>query len=72
MKEFGLFTNLELLKMWAENSPRTILPNRKIGALKNGFEGSFLVLEGNPIDDFQNVTRSVLRVKSRKILNLEG
>lgn len=38
-------------------------PKRKIGALKEGDEASFLALEGNPIEDFQNVGRIKLRFK---------
>ncbi len=70
LKELNLFTNLELLKMWAENSPKTIFPNRKIGELKEGFEASFLVLEGNPLENFSNVRRIKMRVKQGQILDI--
>jgi imidazolonepropionase-like amidohydrolase len=40
-----------------------IFPQRKIGALKDGSEANFLVLEGNPIQDFGNVKRIRMRVK---------
>ena len=61
--EFGVFTNLELLKMWVENSPKTIFPRRKIGHLAEGFEASFLVLEGNPLEDFDHVKNITMRWK---------
>ena len=57
------FDNLTLLKMWCKNTPLTIFLARKIGYLKDGYEASFLVLSGNPLDDFQNVTKIALRVK---------
>jgi imidazolonepropionase-like amidohydrolase len=40
-----------------------IFPPRKLGALGDGYESSFLVLEGNPIQDFSMVNRIRLRVK---------
>jgi imidazolonepropionase-like amidohydrolase len=59
----GVFDNLTLLKMWTEATPKAIFPDRKIGALKEGYEASFLALEGNPLDDFLNVKRITLRFK---------
>jgi imidazolonepropionase-like amidohydrolase len=55
--------NLALLKAWSETTPRTIFPARRIGALREGYEASFLVLEGDPLRDFTNVTRIAQRVK---------
>jgi hypothetical protein len=59
----GVYTNLEVLKLWAETTPRAIFPGRRIGELRDGYEASFLVLEGNPLDDFSNVSRVRLRYK---------
>jgi hypothetical protein len=59
----GLFTNLELLRMWSVTTPRAIFPTRRIGALRDGYEASFLVLEGDPLADFANTSRIVRRVK---------
>ncbi len=55
--------NLALLKMWSETTVHTIFPKRRIGSLQEGYEASFLVLEGDPIQDFTNVTKIALRVK---------
>ncbi|MEP3210043.1 MAG: amidohydrolase family protein [Maribacter sp.] len=67
--ELDVFSNLELLKMWTENAASTIFPNRKIGRLEEGFEGSFLVLDKNPLNDISNINESiVLRVKAGCIL----
>jgi imidazolonepropionase-like amidohydrolase len=63
IQKLGVFDNLTLLKMWTETTPKAIFPNRKIGALKEGYEASFLALEGNPIEDFHNVRRIKLRFK---------
>ena len=48
----GLWTNLEMLRMWSVTTPQTIFPTRKIGQLTPGYEASFLVLARNPLDDF--------------------
>ncbi|WP_025744035.1 amidohydrolase family protein [Aquimarina pacifica] len=67
--ELDIFSNQELLKMWTENASNTIFPNRKIGKLKEGFEGSFLVVDKNPLLDIFNINKSiVLKVKEGFIL----
>ena len=38
--------NLTLLKWWVENTPATVFPNRRLGRLASGYEGSFVVLAG--------------------------
>ncbi len=63
LKRSGLFTNLDLLRMWSVITPRAIFPNRRIGRLQDGFEASFLVLSGDPLADFRNTRRIVQRVK---------
>lgn len=65
----GVFDNLTLLKMWTETTPKTIFPQRKIGELKEGYEASFLTLEGNPIEDWQNVHKIKLRFKQGFLIN---
>ena len=61
--KLGIFTNQEILKMWCETTPRNIFPERDIGRLDEGFEASFLVLDGNPVENFENVRKILLRVK---------
>jgi imidazolonepropionase-like amidohydrolase len=68
LQGLGVFDNLTLLKMWTETSARTIFPKRKIGALKEGYEASFLALEGNPLDDWRNVRKIKLRFKQGALL----
>lgn len=68
LQKMGVFDNLTLLKMWTEATPKTIFPKRKIGALNDGFEASFLALEGNPLDDINNVRKIKLRFKQGNVL----
>jgi predicted amidohydrolase YtcJ len=39
-------TARELLSIWTGETARTIFPGRKIGSLQEGYEASFLALEG--------------------------
>ena len=68
LKDTSVFSNLELLKMWSETTPKLVFPHRKIGALREGYEANFLVLEQNPIQDFSNVKRISVRVKQGDLL----
>jgi len=70
LHELGVFSNLELLKMWCENSPRTIFPERRIGRLEDGYEASFLVLGGDPLEDFMAVTNIKRRFKQGRWLEV--
>ena len=63
LKQLNVFDNLTLLKMWAETTPQSIFPSRKIGALSEGYEASFVALEGNPVEDLENVRRIRHRFK---------
>ena len=64
----GVFSNLELLNIISQNTPKLIFPNRKIGSIKDGYEASFLVLEGNPIKDITNIKKISMRVKNGIVL----
>jgi hypothetical protein len=57
------FGTSALLRSWSEITPRAIFPDRDIGRFEPGYEASFLVLDGNPLEDFQNVTRIRMGVK---------
>lgn len=69
IRELNVFTNLELLKIWCEYSAQYIFPKRKIGFLKPKYEASFLVLEGNPIEDWGNTNKIERRFKQGNFLN---
>ena len=68
LQKLGAFDNRTLLKMWCETTATTILPKRKIGYLRNGYEASFLVLSGNPLQDFANVQKIEKRFKQGEFL----
>ncbi len=68
LRELGVFDNLTLLRMWATNAPRAVFPSRRIGHLRDGYEANFLVLDGNPLENFDNVTRIRLRFKQGRPL----
>jgi imidazolonepropionase-like amidohydrolase len=66
--DLGVFTSLELLKLWSEATPNLIFPNRQFAALRDGYEASFVVLAADPLQDFANVQRVLLRVKQGHLL----
>lgn len=68
LHKLGVFDNRTLLKMWCEATAATIFPKRRIGQLKEGYEASFLVLGGDPIQDFTSVQKIEMRVKQGEIL----
>jgi Amidohydrolase family len=69
LRGLNVFDNRTLLKMWTENSAKTIFPNRKVGALQEGYEASFLALEGDPLKGFQNVKKVKFRFKQGVLLD---
>lgn len=69
LRKLKVFDNVTLLKMWCETTAATIFPQRKIGHLKDGYEASFLVLSGDPLQDFSNVRKIETRVKQGEILS---
>ncbi|MGH9509376.1 MAG: MBL fold metallo-hydrolase, partial [Terriglobales bacterium] len=71
LAEVGGLDNLAILKLLAEATPRLIFPKRKIGTLREGYEANFLVLQGNPLEDLQNLGRIHLRVKGGEELKAE-
>jgi hypothetical protein len=64
----GIFSNLELLRMWSVTTPQAIFPERKLGELREGYEASFLVLRGDPLADFAQTREIVMRVKRGVVL----
>jgi hypothetical protein len=69
LKATGVFSNIELLKMWSEITPQAIFPRRRIGQLREGFEASFVVLAKDPIEDIKSTKQLLSRVKNGSILN---
>jgi imidazolonepropionase-like amidohydrolase len=61
--DLGIFSPKQALKSLAFDTPRYILPDRRIGTFEIGDEASFLALRDDPSVDFDAVTRIELRVK---------
>lgn len=70
LDSLDVFSKAELLRMWCDTSARTIFPTRKIGALREGHEASFLVLNGNPISDFSSIRNIEHRFKQGEFINV--
>jgi cytosine/adenosine deaminase-related metal-dependent hydrolase len=69
LKSLNVFDNAELLKMWSLTAAQTIFPRRKIGHLREGYEASFIVLRGNPLENFERVRDIQLRFKQGFLIN---
>jgi imidazolonepropionase-like amidohydrolase len=63
LSRLGVFSNLELLRIWTWDTLQTIFPGRKIGSLQDGYEASFIVTHENPVDDFNAVKNITFRFK---------
>lgn len=67
---FGLgdWNALPLLKVLCENTPRAILPDRKIGRFSDGYEASFLVLNDNPLENLLKIRAIEMKFKNGLIV----
>ncbi len=63
LRDLGMFTDTELLRMDTESTAQAIFPNRKIGKLLDGYEANFLVLDRDPAAKLDNLSSISLRVK---------
>jgi hypothetical protein len=64
----GVFTPMQLLRLWSEATPRAIFPSRRVGCLEQGCEASLLVLSADPSADVANTRRIALRMKDGRLL----
>lgn len=69
LRGLGVFSDAQLLELLAVQTPRLIFPGRRIGYLREGYEASFLVLEGDPTADLERIRDIRLRVKNGAILD---
>ncbi|ULA60086.1 MAG: hypothetical protein LZF60_210002 [Nitrospira sp.] len=69
LRTLHLFDDRTLLKMWCEETPAAIFPDRRIGKFAEGYEASFLALAGNPLEDFDQVRAIRKRVKQGVLLD---
>lgn len=70
LRKTGMWTDLELLRIWSMATPRAIYPERKIGELAEGFEASFLALNANPLQDWNATGKIRMRFKQGEVLAL--
>lgn len=63
LASLGVFTNVELVRLWSETTPQAIFPKRRIGRIAPGYEASFIVLSRNPLDDLAATDEIVRRFK---------
>lgn len=70
LRELGVFSDLELLRMWTGATARAIYPDRRIGELAEGHEASFLALDGDPLADWTATQRIRVRFKQGRELAL--
>jgi imidazolonepropionase-like amidohydrolase len=66
----NIFDAATILRTATATTPQIIFPTRRIGVLKEGYEASFLVLEGNPLENFEQVKNIKLRFKQGFLLNV--
>jgi len=71
LMRLGLLDARQALHDWSVTTPQHIFPDRRIGRLAAGYEASFLVLAGNPLEDFGNTRRIELRVKQGQRITLK-
>lgn len=71
LASLGALENKTILTMWTENCARAVFPERKIGRLEDGNEASFLVLEADPLADFENTRLISHRFKDGALLNVD-
>ena len=63
-----VMSNLQLINIWSSATAGTIFPLRKIGKLRDSYEASFIVLNGNPVESFSAVQRIIFEVKQGQVL----
>ena len=68
LRALGVLDDTTILNTWTKNTVETIFPERKLGAFREGYEASFLALEGNPLVDFTNTKKIKFRVKEGQVL----
>jgi hypothetical protein len=69
LRDLNVIDHKTLLKMWTENCAQTTFPGRKIGRLADDYEASFLVLQEDPLKDFNATKKIILQMKDGQVLN---
>jgi imidazolonepropionase-like amidohydrolase len=68
IKSLGIFDNAAMLRMWGTATPLAVFPDRKIGALKDGYEATFLALDADPLKDWSATERIQIRFKQGSLM----
>jgi hypothetical protein len=63
VRALGVLDDAALLRLLTYESAKVIFPERKLGPLAPGVEASFLVLAGDPLQDFSQLRRVDMRFK---------
>lgn len=64
LRTLGVLDDTALLRALVETTPRLLYPDRRIGRLEEGYEASFLVLDGDPLADPAALARIRHRVRA--------
>lgn len=72
IRRLQVFDDLTLLKIWTEDIPRTMFPKRRIEFLKDGYEASFVALDGDPLENFSYVKKLSFRMKQGHLIRADG
>lgn len=70
VRKLGVYSDLELLRIATDATARAIFPKRKIARLAEGYEASFLALDGNPLEDFGAIRKIAVRVKQGHVIEI--
>lgn len=68
----GGLASAEAVNLATRETPRWIFPGRRIGALADGYEATFLVLAGNPLDDLEALKRVRRRFQRGAEIEVKG
>ena len=72
IRDLGVFSNLELIKMWSEYTAlKRYFQNVKIAKLTDGYEASFITMLKNPLENFDAVKNINYRFKQGVPINIE-
>ena len=70
LRSLGVFTDVEILRMWTRDCSQTTFPNRFVGELREQFEASFIVLHENPLKKWSAYQEIKYRFKDGRPLEI--
>lgn len=65
---FEVFTVAEVLNMAVRTTPETLFPGRNLGRIAEGYEASFVLINGNPMENIKVIKDVSLLVSQGKVL----